>query len=85
MVAKFERQLLIATQAQLADFFVFYVEQGKKSAALNILDQVLAGNSTTGETLSQSLTHSHCCPGWPQAADAAEVMNVIFRPLHGHG
>jgi tetratricopeptide (TPR) repeat protein len=73
----------VAAQAQLVDLFVFYVEQGKKTEALKVLDQVLQFNLKTGETISQSLTHSHCGPGWPQAADAVEVLgrvsDAIFR------
>jgi tetratricopeptide (TPR) repeat protein len=71
----------VATQAQLTDLFAFYAEQGKKPEALKVLDQVLQSNLKTGETLSQSLIHSHCGPGWPQAADAVEVLNRVFQAV----
>jgi hypothetical protein len=71
----------VAAQAQEADLFAFYVEQKKFALAQAPLDQVLKGNLASGESLSQSLMHSHCGPGWPQAADATEVMGVLFTSL----
>jgi tetratricopeptide (TPR) repeat protein len=71
----------IATQAQLSDLFCFYAEQGKKPEALKTLDQILQFNLKTGETVSQSLMHSHCGPGWPQAADAVEVLSRVFQAI----
>lgn len=72
----------IATQAQLSDLFCFYAEQGRKPEALKILDQILQFDLTTGETVSQSLMHSHCGPGWPQPADAVEVLSRVFQAIN---
>jgi tetratricopeptide (TPR) repeat protein len=72
----------VETQAQLKDLFAFYVAQKDYAKAAPILDKVLDCDLTTGETLSQSLTHSHCGPSCPQSADAVEVLWAIFVALN---
>jgi tetratricopeptide (TPR) repeat protein len=69
----------VNTQAQLVESFVFYAQQKRNDEALKFLDRALEFNLNTGETLSQSMTHSHCGPGWPQAADAVAVLNVVIQ------
>lgn len=71
----------IATQAQCVDLFEFYFTQNEYTSALRALKESLNGNLTTGETLTQSLTHSHCGPGWQQSADAVELVRSILNIL----
>jgi tetratricopeptide (TPR) repeat protein len=71
----------LQVQGQLKDLFVFYVAQKDYANADTILDKVLACDLTTGETLSQSLSHSHCGQSPPQSADAVEVLWKVFEVL----
>jgi tetratricopeptide (TPR) repeat protein len=70
----------VAVQAQLGDLFAFYVDQKRYAPAMATLDEMLSFDLTTGETPSQAAMHSHC-GAWPQAADAVEVLDRIFRSL----
>jgi tetratricopeptide (TPR) repeat protein len=47
----------VASQAQLAELFLFYVRHNNFSSALRVLDLVLDFDLSTGEAPSQSLTH----------------------------
>lgn len=71
----------INTQAQWVDVFEFYVKQKNYNAALNALSEALKGNLSTGETLTHYMNYSHCGPGWPQSANAVDLLNSIFRIL----
>ena len=68
------------TRSQLVDLFIFYVNQKNEGSALKILEQVLSGNLTTGETLTESLNRSHCFV-WPRPMDAMGLLGVIFKRL----
>lgn len=66
------------TQVQLLDSFKYEVNNSNEQSAQQILDKLLLCNMRTGETVHQSMMHSHCGMGPFRRSNAAECVAELI-------
>jgi tetratricopeptide (TPR) repeat protein len=81
-LARDDRFVNVRIKDETCDAFVREVEKKQFDSALKVLDQILSGDLTTGDSLSQArLRSGHSAGRAPHPANAVEILMVVFKEL----